>query len=86
MADTQVDRIHKPLDTSKAQIRVLHLQPRQDSEPDAIVCTLSVIDLDNAEHLYEALSYEWGDPKNTSFSIMLDGTTFGLRENLWWAL
>ncbi|CZR62116.1 uncharacterized protein PAC_12013 [Phialocephala subalpina] len=80
------DPIHKPLDTSKAQIRLLHLQPPLDSEPDAIVCTLSVADPDDDDCKYEALSYEWGDSRSTSLSIMLDGTHFLVRENLWWAL
>ncbi|KAF8857248.1 HET-domain-containing protein [Acephala macrosclerotiorum] len=86
MMDVQVDLIHKPIDTSKAQIRILHLQPRLGSEPDTITCTLSVVDLDDDDCKYEALSYEWGSPTSTSFSIMLNGRRFPVRENLWWAV
>jgi hypothetical protein len=48
--------ILKPLDKSKAEIRLLHLQPHQSV--DTITCTLYLGDLDDPECEYEALSYE----------------------------
>lgn len=53
---------------------------------DAITCSIHVADLDDTACSYEALSYEWGDAKNTSLSIILGGVDFPVRENLWYAL
>ncbi|KAF8846418.1 HET-domain-containing protein, partial [Acephala macrosclerotiorum] len=68
------------------QVRLLRLQPRLKDSLDIITCTLEVADLTDQDCRYEALSYEWGDATNTSFSITLQGKDFSVRENLWWAL
>jgi hypothetical protein len=72
------------LDKSKAEIRLLHLQPRRGV--DEITCTLQLANLDAKNCEYEALSYEWGDPTDASLVIWIDGETVPVRENLWWAL
>jgi len=84
--NTQEAYTRLPLDDTKPQIRLLHLQPHSEAEPDLISCTVSVGNLDDEDCTYEALSYEWGDPTNTSFSIMIDSRRMAVRENLWWAL
>lgn len=84
--DAQEAYIHVPLDDTKAQIRLLHVQPRLESEPDLISCSVGVGNLENENCKYEALSYEWGDEPNISFTIMVDGMRVDVRENLWWAL
>ena len=76
--------VSQPLDISKAEIRLLRLQPRQIV--DEIHCTVHLTDLDTKDCFYEALSYEWGDPTNTTFLILIDGEAVPVRENLWWAL
>jgi hypothetical protein len=76
--------ILKPLDESKAEIRLLRLQPCRGE--DEINCTLHLGDLDDPACQYEALSYEWGDPTNVSLFILINGEKIAVRENLWWAL
>lgn len=49
------DKIYKPLDSSKREIRVLELLPSEE-EADAIHCRLHTVSLDNDPH-YIALSY-----------------------------
>lgn len=74
-----------PLDPRKAQIRVVHLEPRTGKED--IYCTLEVIDMDDtARQGYFALSYEWGNPDISGCEIFLNGVRFAVRTNLWWAL
>ncbi|KUJ11168.1 uncharacterized protein LY89DRAFT_689087 [Mollisia scopiformis] len=80
--DIQEACIHSPLDSTKAQIRVLRLQPRLNPVPDMIVCSLAVADLDHSNCQYEALSYEWGDPKSKELPIVLKGVEVVVRENL----
>ena len=76
--------VSTPLGPQKAQIRIVHLQPRLGS--DEIRCSLEVIDFeDELRHEYAALSYEWGD-LDISQCIILNGSRFAVRKNLWWAL
>ncbi|KAL2073871.1 hypothetical protein VTL71DRAFT_11197 [Oculimacula yallundae] len=35
---------------------------------------------------YKALSYTWGGPNDSQYSIKIDGKSFSVRENLWLAL
>jgi hypothetical protein len=72
------------LDTSKPQIRLIHIEPGPDN--DEITCTLHLADFEDDSCRYEALSYEWGDASNTSFYVILNGKKFSVRENLWSAL
>jgi hypothetical protein len=76
---------YAPLNTSKAQIRLIHLQPRLVGG-DEIACELWVADLDDGSLSYEALSYEWGSPSDRALLLELDGRTVPVRQNLWWAL
>jgi hypothetical protein len=56
MAPQNDASILQPLDKSKAEIRLLHLQPRRGD--DTITCALYLGDLDDPTCKYEALSYE----------------------------
>ncbi|KAK7183477.1 hypothetical protein DPSP01_008515 [Paraphaeosphaeria sporulosa] len=62
--------------------RVLELQPGHTSSP--VQCNLLNAALDDAPN-YEALSYCWGDPKDTQ-TITCDGRSFPVTRNLHEAL
>ncbi|KAK3667168.1 hypothetical protein LTR22_002033 [Elasticomyces elasticus] len=70
-----------PLDSSKQQIRLLHLRPGAgDLQAD-----LAVVDLADQPE-YEALSYTWGD-RTLDKSIVLGGRShLPVTDNLWRAL
>ena len=70
---------HQPLDTSRAQIRVLCVAPDADG---LIQCTIKHIDLNaNPPPFYRALSYTWGPPEDTQ-DISVDGRFLEVRRNL----
>jgi Heterokaryon incompatibility protein (HET) len=72
------------LDTSKHEIRLVHLQPGIYSSP--IQCKLARADLDQRHRYeYEPLSYEWG-PSGYDQFIWLGDRKVYVRENLYWAL
>jgi hypothetical protein len=75
-----------PLDSGKLEIRFLILHPAT-SQSDEIVCDLFHASLDDELKVptYEALSYEWASP-SLSHALILNGTLFGIRENLHAAL
>lgn len=74
---------YQPLDTTKNEIRLLHIAPGQHDD-DQITCTFSLASLDiNIE--YEALSYVWGDFKNMP-SVNLGGHQVQVTKNLHSAL
>ena len=79
------ESIFLPLDKSKAEIRLLHLQPRAVAG-DEITCTLRLADLDTKDCEYEALSYEWGIATNRIFTVVINEEEVTVMENLWWAL
>lgn len=76
------DNVYSPLDPSKAQIRLVILQPGKSRE--IVRCDLLIFSLDDKPK-YEALSYEWGDAKS-SRTIVLNGKRKLVRENLYQAL
>ena len=63
------------------EIRLLHLLPGSDSE--TIRCNLSIHLLDHLSHRqsYEALSYEWGVPGQSSF-VEVNGRRHRIQRNL----
>jgi hypothetical protein len=68
-------------------IRLLRLLPNE-VESAGIECQLFEYFLPSSEtgtHLYEALSYVWGDPRKDHF-ITLDNCSFGVTANLHAAL
>lgn len=70
---------HQPLDTSRAQIRVLCVAPETGGP---IQCTIKHIDLNaNPTPFYRALSYTWGPPEDT-VEISLNGRFLEVRRNL----
>lgn len=73
---------YRPLNADRREIRVASLLPGRWS--DEISCTLSTVSLDE-EPAFEALSYTWGDPKDT-VSIYLDNFVFQATRNLQSAL
>jgi hypothetical protein len=60
------------------QIRVVELVPGRWN--DAINCNMRTVSLDE-QPSYEALSYVWGDPKDT-VPIIVNGTSFPATRNL----
>lgn len=71
---------YQPLDETGQQIRLLRLRPEL-SENGLIQCDISTHDLAEAPK-YQALSYEWGRPKQLR-CIGIAGGLFLVRNNLW---
>jgi Heterokaryon incompatibility protein (HET) len=89
MRDATQSALYRTLDTSKRQIRLVHLQPSIGFT--AIHCRLVTANLDqNPCPEYEALSYEWEAPLDShsspSPSIIIGGRRVVVRNNLLWAL
>jgi hypothetical protein len=76
------DLFYNNLRTETNQIRVIELVPGRWT--DAINCSMRTVSLDENPS-YEALSYVWGDPKDT-VSITLNGASFQATRNLVTAL
>ncbi|CAK1360357.1 hypothetical protein CB0940_06415 [Cercospora beticola] len=76
---------YKKLDQRKNQIRIAVLTPEDPSSRDQpIHLTLETVNLGNDPE-YEALSYQWGDPKITT-EIFLNGVSWQITKNLHSAL
>ncbi|PMD17924.1 hypothetical protein NA56DRAFT_578071, partial [Hyaloscypha hepaticicola] len=73
-------RTHRPL--TRDNIRLLTLQPGLFNDP--IHCQLEQVSL-RAGHTYEALSYVWGDARDTA-PMILDKTPYHITKNLECAL
>ncbi|KAH8744240.1 heterokaryon incompatibility protein-domain-containing protein, partial [Hyaloscypha sp. PMI_1271] len=76
--------IYDPLNFQRQQLRIVTLLPGRRSTP--LECTIATVDLGSDELVYEALSYEWGDPAGARMEILLDGRRFLVRKNLWSAM
>ena len=74
--------VYVPLE-SPSHIRLLVLHP--GDEPDAICCSLSQTSLDQTNHIYEALSYVWGDIES-SVPIICEGRSLLMTPSLHSAL
>lgn len=70
--------MHQPVDSQKTQIRLLQII---DTDSDNISTVLSTFNLEECPP-YTALSYTWGAPRVTQ-TILIDGCTFTIRQNLW---
>jgi hypothetical protein len=78
--------IYTPLQaTRKQELRLVTLLPAPCKDAP-IECTLSIGNLQDRNLQYEALSYEWGDPNDPGYDILLEGQPFTVRRNLWHAL
>jgi hypothetical protein len=77
---------YSPLQAGQNRIRLLRLLPAEADEAE-IQCELFDYSLDDSRrnHLYEALSYVWGDPKNT-LPVLMHGQRFEVTVNLHAAL
>ena len=76
---------YKKLNQRKNQIRIAILTPEVPSSRDQpIHLTLETVNLDSDPE-YEALSYQWGDPKITT-EIFLNGISWQITKNLHSAL
>ena len=73
------EKIYTKLDSATREIRLVKLHPESDPDCD-IRCGLSTVSL-NTRPLYKALSYTWGDAKDT-VPIILDGHRFAVTRNL----
>jgi hypothetical protein len=76
--------LYQPLVQNSRSIRLLELS-LETTASETISCTLHHIDDIDKCPPYTALSYRWG-PENPQVDILLDGTTFKVRENLVLAL
>jgi hypothetical protein len=73
---------YSPLSSGQESIRLLHLLPHEDESAD-IQCELYEYCLQNSckTHLYEALSYVWGNPEKKP-RIFMHGHSFEVTVNL----
>jgi hypothetical protein len=69
---------HKPLDRTKASIRLLRILPDLSSS-SLTECEIWHADT-NAE--YDCLSYVWG-PEGDDYGMLVNGKDYRIRENLW---
>lgn len=76
------NKMYRPLDESKNQIRLVHLLPGIDS--DDLHCRFSMISLDD-DSSFEALSYVWGDEKDR-MPVQVEGKEVTVTRNLYQAL
>jgi hypothetical protein len=70
---------HPPLDLESRQIRLLQIL--YDDSQGSISCCLKTYNSVDANE-YVALSYTWGCDHPT-YSIMINGDEFSVRQNLW---
>ena len=78
---------YSPLSPGDASIRLLRLMPHEDKAAD-IQCELFEYSLKNScnkVHLYEALSYVWGNPESTR-PLFIHNHSFDVTVNLHAAL
>ena len=75
---------YSPLPSGSDSIRLLRLLPHKDETAD-IQCELFEYSLQYSIHLYEALSYVWGNPDKT-LPIFLHNCSFNVTVNLHAAL
>ena len=77
---------YRPPLPEENQIRLIRLMPSKDKDA-TVECQLFNYSLNPAKgiHLYEALSYVWGDAKET-MSITIDQCFFNVTKNLYAAL
>lgn len=68
-----------PLDPTQKQIRVLTFLPGDGDEPPA--CTFSVLSLSDKSAHFNALSYAWGDPTDTT-PINVNGVAIAVTKSL----
>lgn len=80
MERSYVKYIHKPLDDTGDQIRLMKLLPDLD-EAGQIQCELKQFNLSEAPP-YDALSYEWGSSKSLR-DVSIEGASLSIRRNLW---
>jgi len=75
-----------PLSLNRDRTRLLRLMPHPDRTAD-IQCELFeyALETQGGTHLYDALSYVWGDP-NSKPSIFIHGSRFEVTKNLYTAL
>jgi Heterokaryon incompatibility protein (HET) len=87
MSHTKHPYYYQPLLPGPYSIRLLRLLPHED-ENAPIKCQLVNYSLENSgnqEHLYDALSYVWGDPDNAQ-TVSIDGCVMHITPNLHAAL
>lgn len=79
--NTETFGLYRPLDASRAEIRLLVLSPPQDHEEGSQISgTLTTVSLDHSP-TYDTLSYVWGVPEPPG-SIRVDGIELRITPNL----
>jgi hypothetical protein len=76
-------QLYSPLQVSSQETRLVVLHPSKESG-SVVKCELKIVSL-NENPDFEALSYVWGDSRETR-SIELVGQSFSVTTNLWAAL
>ncbi|KAF9630693.1 Heterokaryon incompatibility [Lasiodiplodia theobromae] len=71
---------YNPIQLGGGEFRILILQPSSTFSSD-IICTLMNVSLESHPP-YEALSYVWGDTATSGSTIILEGKSKGVTENL----
>ena len=74
---------YAPLSQDRDCTRLVRIEAAKRDD-DAIICTLSEVAFDSRPK-FDALSYMWGDGP-AGCNIILNGTAFSVRQNLWDAL
>lgn len=70
---------YEPLDETKSEIRLLQIEPGGDHS--AIQCTLQHVSCARVYPIYTALSYCWGDSKDT-IAVTVNGCAVAVTRNL----
>jgi len=70
-----------PIDTERQEIRLVQLLPGHDDEQ--LQCSFHRHVLGCPDVEYSALSYTWGDSKSPTYTILIDGDSFDIHQNLW---
>lgn len=85
MANTKPPPLVYSAALKAGELRLVALQPGEQN--DALECKIeySTFKASQEERKYNALSYMWGSPDELR-ELSIDGRTFPVRENLWWAL
>jgi hypothetical protein len=81
VVENQVE-IHTPFRDPRAQIRLIHLDPKMGD--DSISASLKTWDIESAPP-YNAVSYAWGEPTNRR-AITINGVRLLVRKNCFHAL
>lgn len=85
MPDTPAEYEYQALSDASKQIRLLSFIPGQPDDEIHCRCSIHGFDKGHTAPVYNAISYTWGSPSETS-TIFVDGQALTVRQNCWYAL